>query len=117
MKRNVLCFSILCGFVLIISICEIVYSNMLFREIDEVITLCEGSELTLCNDICKKLKQNFESREILNELFLSRKLIDKVNQSINNLVIYSGYGNRMDFDRSLNVMRICNKDIYYAGVF
>jgi len=117
MKRNVLCFSILSAFVIIISICEIVYSNIIAHEIDEVITLCEDAKLAQCNNVCVKLKQDFESREILNELFLSRKLIDKINQGINNLIIYSGYGDQMNFDRSLNVMKICNEDIYNAGVF
>ena len=117
MKRSIVCFSLL--FILIVAgaVCEIFYCNSLARDIDDMISQCQDSDCEEKVSLCRKLSERFDSSEALNELFFSRELIDKISCGISDLIVYAEYKDEKNFERSLNGLKICNQEIYNAGIF
>lgn len=117
MKRSIICFSLL--FILIVAgaVSEIIYSNALAQDIDETIEQCRVSDFDEKARLCKKLSERFDSSEALNELFFSRELIDKISCGISDLIVYAEYKDEKNFERALNSLKICNQEIYNAGIF
>lgn len=117
MKRSIICFSLL--FILIVTgaVCEIFYCNSLARDIDDMIIQCQDSDFEEKAGLCRKLSDRFDSSEALNELFFSRELIDKISRGISDLIVYAEYNDEKNFERALNSLKICNQEIYNAGIF
>ena len=45
------------------------------------------------------------------------ELIDKISRGISDLIVYAEYNDEKNFERALNSLKICNQEIYNAGIF
>lgn len=117
MKRSIISFSLLTAIVISVSLCEVFYSNTLAREIDVMIDECKNSDFEARAELCSTFKQKFDGNEALNELFFSRKLIDKISSSLCELIVYAEHGDSIDFERSISLLSLCCENIYNAGIF
>ncbi|MBP3480705.1 MAG: DUF4363 family protein [Clostridia bacterium] len=117
MKRSVICFSLLFVMVAAGAVSEIFYSNSLARNIDRTINQCQSSDFDEKARLCRELSDRFDGKEVLNELFFSRELIDKISRGLSDLIIYAEYKDEKNFRRALNSLKICNQEIHNAGIF
>ena len=97
MKRSVICFSLLFVMVAAGAVSEIFYSNSLARNIDRTINQCQSSDFDEKARLCRELSDRFDGKEVLNELFFSRELIDKISRGLSDLIIYAEYKDEKKF--------------------
>ncbi len=117
MKRSIVSFIILTVVILLGAGGELIYSSLLSNKITDTISECQTLENDEKINKCRELYDYIEKHEGLNELFLSRKMLEKITIESKGICIYLKNHDDTSFEISLAKLETYAKDIYGGGVF
>ncbi len=117
MKRSLICFSILAAFVAAVICIEVGYCNSVSRDIERLCLDSARADLQTRKKLADDLRGQFDSREPLNELLFSRKIIKGIGRELDRIIICSENGDGEGCDIALGELSRYGEDLRYAGVF
>lgn len=117
MKRSIISLIVLLLLVAIGAGGEVIHSNLLAKKIEDTIAKCEGADFDTRLQSCHELHRYFDRLEVINELFFTRKLINVIENTFSEIIVYAKYQNEEEFERGIEKLKIQAKGLYNAGVF